>query len=144
MLFILYMSNNRTLEKKIVDLEERILKIEKQIKKIIGGNLGNKKELGSFKTKLAENLDNIGTQDLVIICLKLEQKQSKSQLEDTIKKWGKPSSSWFKSNNFKARLKDKGFIMKDGENEKNEEVFSLTQVKGVKTANKLFKKYELI
>ncbi len=137
------MSNNDTLEKKILDLEKRVSKIEKLIKKISGGNLSNNKALGAFETKLAEKLDDIGTQELVIICLKLKQKQSKSQLQDTIKNWGKPSSSWFKSNNFKARLKDKGFIMKDGKNENDEDVFSLTQVKGVKTANELFEKYEL-
>jgi len=132
-----------TVEARLLNLENKISQIEKQLKNIVEERPKNQINFGSFEKKLSEKLDDIGTQDLVIVCLKLKQKQSKSQLEDTIKNWGKPSSSWFNSNNFKARLRDKGFIMKDGKNENDEDVFSLTQIKGVKMANQLFKKYEL-
>lgn len=132
-----------TVEDRLLNLEEKVSRMEKQLKNIVEDKPRNQINLGSFEKKLSEKLDDISTQDLVLICLKLKQKQTRLQIENTIENWGKPSHTWFQHSHFKVRLKDRGFIMKDGKDEKGKDLFSLTQVKGVKTANKLFEKYAL-
>ncbi|MEX0657406.1 MAG: hypothetical protein WD154_07685 [Nitrosopumilaceae archaeon] len=94
-----------TVEDRLLNLEEKVSKIEKQLKNIVEEKPRNLTNLGMFEKKLSEKTDDINTKDLVLICLKLKQKQTKLQIENTVESWGRPARSWFKTNNFKVRLK---------------------------------------
>lgn len=64
-------------------------------------------------------------------------------MKDTLISWGakKTIDKWFKGGNFNNRLIGKGIVMKDGEDENTDELFSLTKVRGIKLAETLDEKY---
>ena len=85
---------------------------------------------------LIEKADKIGTQGLVLIALRLEPQPTKSTIKNMLIEWGKNVGNWFEGGNFNSRLIKKSLIKKDGTNEKNEDLFSLTK-KGKLTTDKL-------
>ncbi len=74
-----------------------------------------KKRSSNLENKIREKINEIGIQHLVILILKFKTKQTKSQIEETIRRWNKPVGSWFKGGNFNKRLLRKSILMKDGQ-----------------------------
>ena len=132
------MSKIEEIEKRVKDLEKRITTLEKQEKTRISKRKGS----DSIESQIKEKVSEIGIMHLVILTLKIKSKQSREQIKNKLEEWEKPIGSWFGGGNFKNRLLKKGFVMKDGKNKENEDVFSLT-MRGNKSAEKLIEKYEL-
>lgn len=65
---------------------------------------------------------------MIIISLKLNGKQSKEQIKNTLQDWGKVYGNWFEGGNFNGRLVKKNIVKKEeARDEKNEDLFSLTK-----------------
>lgn len=96
----------------------------------------------SLENKIKERINEIGIQHLIILILKNKTKQTKSQIEETVRKWNKPIGSWFRGGNFNKRLLKKSLLMKDGESDSGESQFALT-MKGLREAENLINKYGL-
>jgi ribosomal protein L11 len=123
-----------------VTLEERIERLEKRVQKLEDAAMTRaapkSTEIGAVPT---ENVDTIATQDLVSIALRLKPQQTKSTIKNMLNEWGKNVGNWFEGGNLNSRLIKKSLIKKDGANEKNEDLFSLTK-KGKLTTDKLIEK----
>ena len=126
------------LEKKFFELEKRVTKLENKTIK----STQSIEKITGIEEKLSENIEKIGFQNLVILALRISDKQTKKQLKSTIISWGakKTIDVWFKGGNFNNRLLGKGIVMKDGKNEEDD-LYSLTKIKGVKLAASLIEKY---
>lgn len=129
------------LEKKLIELESRVSKLEKNPDNLVS----SKNKLDDISLKLQGKVDKIGQQNLIIIALYHKPKQSKSDLLNTLLSWGikKTIYKWFQGGNVNNRLLNPGIILKDGQNAKNEDLFSLTVTKGMPKAEELIKKYNL-
>jgi hypothetical protein len=123
------------LEKTVQDLEKRISRLEQAV-------YGKKERspAAGFEQALVEKIDEIGTQDLILLALLQKPKQTKAELRAVLADWGKAFGSWFEGGNFSGRLVKAGLVKKDGENEKGEDIFALTK-KGEMEADALAKKY---
>ncbi|MEO9277414.1 MAG: hypothetical protein ABI340_06525 [Nitrososphaera sp.] len=125
----------------MTDFEERFQKIEERIAKIeqflfTGGSRPKSKGIEKL---LIDNVDDISTQHLVVIALFLKPKQTKQEIKKMLEDWGKAVGNWFQGGNMNNRLLKKGVIKKDGANDKNEDLFSLTG-KGGKMAEEFIEK----
>ena len=129
------MGNVEKLEKRIIDLEKRVAKLENP-------SISNLNSTTSFESKIVERIDDIGIQHLVLLALKIKQKQSRLELKQKVASWQKPIGTWFDGSSIKIRLLDTHQIIRDGKDEKNKELYSLGS-KGVRTVKDLIKKYEL-
>lgn len=126
-----------SLEKKVEQIEKRLIGLESgQTTKI------RSKSNSNLQNKIIEKINEIGIQHLVILSLKIKPKQTKSEIETTIRSWNKPVGSWFRGGNFNKRLLKTGLIMKDGIGNSNDHQFSLT-MRGLREAEKIVGKYEL-
>jgi len=136
------MGNNSTPEKRIQDLEKRIVILESRVSKLENsGTLSSQTSSNSILTKLTDKFDEIGQQNIVIIALKINPRQTEEQLISIIEGWGIPIKKWFQTTNFQNRLVKKGLVNTVGKNDDEKEIFSLTEVKGNKFADELIKKY---
>lgn len=121
------------LEKTVQDLEKRVLRLEQAV-------YGKKERAATnFEQALVGKIDEIGTQDLILLALLQKPKQTKAELRVMLADWGKAFGSWFEGGNFSGRLVKSGLVKKDGENEKGEDIFTLTK-KGEMEADALAKK----
>ncbi|MFZ0184833.1 MAG: hypothetical protein WAL88_08380 [Nitrosotalea sp.] len=107
---------------KVDELIEKI-KTKKQIKS------------ESLEILIANQIDNMPITDLVVIALRIQDNQTKSQLSKTIGEIGRDVGSWLRGGNINNRLIKTGLIRKVGTME-DQNVFSLT-VKGMILAEKL-------
>lgn len=127
-------------EKKLTDLEKRVSALEiKKNPKSVNNGYQSKLEI-----LLVEKIAQLKPQDLTILILHLESKQTRIQIKDKFKSLGatKKMIKWFKGGNFKQRLINEGIVFEDGTNEKNKILYSLTQGKGRKKASDIINKLE--
>lgn len=96
-------------------------------------------KLDSFKIQLAQQIDETPIPQLILILLRTSSPQTKFQLIQTLREIGRDIESWFRGGNFSKRLMKKGYAIKIGTNDQNEELFSLT-TKGMIFAEKLIEK----
>ena len=121
------------LEKTVQDLEKRVLRLEQAV-------YGKKERAATnFEQALVGKIDEIGTQDLILLALLQKPKQTKAEVRAALADWGKAFGSWFEGGNFSGRLVKSGLVKKDSENEKGEDIFTLTK-KGEMEADALAKK----
>ncbi|MGI0020288.1 MAG: hypothetical protein ACREAY_07435 [Nitrososphaera sp.] len=121
------------LEKTVQDLEKRLLRLEQAF-------YGKKEKAATgFEQALVGKIDEIGTQDLILLALLQRPKQTKAEIRAVLADWGKAFGTWFDGGNFSGRLVKSGLVKKDGENDKGEDVFALSK-KGEMEADALAKK----
>ncbi|HVX02148.1 MAG TPA: hypothetical protein VHA09_03260 [Nitrososphaera sp.] len=96
---------------------------------VYGGNNnnGSKEVTHGLEQRIVEKVDDIGTQDLVLVALMQKPKQSKAQIRQMLDDWGKAYGSWFDGGNFSGRLVKAGLVKKDGSSDTGEDLFSLTK-----------------
>ena len=104
------------------------------------------KELTALRSKdvedrLVENADKLKSQEMLIISLKLNSKQTKDEFKRTLQDWGKVFGNWFDGGNFNGLLVKKNVVKKEGKNENDEAAFSLTR-RGEMLADELIAKLE--
>lgn len=123
------MDNNNTsssLEKAVSDLQKRVASLEQAVYGSTGGN-GQKAATRGLEQRIVEKVDDIGTQDLVLVALMQKPKQSKAQIRQILDDWGKAYGSWFEGGNFSGRLVKAGLVKKDGASDAGDDLFSLTK-----------------
>lgn len=121
------------LEKIIQDLEKRVERLENAVYKKPAA------ERQDVTSLVVGNVDKIGTQDLIILALRIKPDQTKAEIKSILGDWGKSYGSWFEGGNFSGRLIKKGFVKKSGQNKEGEELFQLTK-KGELHADELLSK----
>jgi hypothetical protein len=111
------------LEKTVADLEKRLARLEQAV-------YGNKEDAAGMakglEQKIVENIEKLGTQDLILLALKMRPSQTKAQIRAVLADWGKAFGSWFEGGNFSGRLVKSGLVRKDGQSD-GEDTFSLTK-----------------
>jgi hypothetical protein len=117
------------LEKTIRDLQKRVASLEQAIYK------SSTTSTRGLEKRLVEKVDEMGTQELIMIALRLKEKQSKEEIKAVLSDWGKAYGSWFEGGNFSGRLIKKGFVKKDGQSSSGEDLFSLTKKGEIDTDN---------
>ena len=123
-------------EERISSLEKRVEILEKTIS--VTGIRQNK--LGkNFEQILIKQIDSIPTQHLVVISLMVHNEQTKKEIEETLRDWGKNYRSWFGGGNFNNRL-IKTLIVKQSEQKNKIPTYTLTK-KGKIEAEKIINKY---
>lgn len=123
------------LEKQVRDLQKRVASLEQTV-------YSNPKSAArGLEQRLAEKVDDIGTQDLIVVALRIKPKQDKEAIKGVLSDWGKAYGSWFEGGNFSGRLIRKGLVKKDGQNDSGEDLFSLTK-KGEIEADNLITKLQ--
>lgn len=123
------------LEKTVADLEKRLARLEQAVY--------GRKDAGlarGFEQQLVQKIEDVGTQDLILLALQIKPKQTKAEIRTVLADWGKAFGSWFDGGNFSGRLVKSGLVKKDGESD-GEETFSLTK-KGELEADTLAKKIQ--
>lgn len=126
------------LENRIGEIERRLAKLEKMLPKE-SHHMTNSDEL---ERKLVENAGKMNTQEMIVISLRLNGKQTKERVKSTLQDWGKVYGNWFDGGNFNGRLVRKNIVKKEDKNEKNEDLFSLTK-RGEMLADELITKVNL-
>jgi hypothetical protein len=112
------------LESRISDIERRLSKLEAALQ----GTGSTALQSSALEAKLVQNAEKLKTQEMIIVSLKLNGKQSKEQIKKTLQDWGKVYGNWFEGGNFNGRLVKKNIVKKEeAKNEKNEDLFSLTK-----------------
>jgi hypothetical protein len=112
------------LESRISDIERRLSKLEAALQ----GTRSTALQSSALEAKLVQNAEKLKTQEMIIVSLKLNGKQSKEQIKKTLQDWGKVYGNWFEGGNFNGRLVKKNIVKKEeAKNEKNEDLFSLTK-----------------
>jgi hypothetical protein len=130
--------DSSNLEKVVSDLQKRVASLELAV--YGSGGSGPKKAAGrGLDQRIVEKVDDIGTQDLILVALMLTPKQSKAQIRQVLSDWGKAFGSWFEGGNFSGRLVKAGLVKKDGTSDAGEDLFSLTK-KGEMEADNLVSK----
>ena len=129
------------LENRIVDLERRLSKLEAAVAEGVGQQqfLPTTRP-NNLEVKLVENSDKMNTQELIIISLKLNGRQTKEEIKKTLQDWGKVYGNWFDGGNFNGRLVKKNIVRReDDKGPNNEDLFSLTK-RGEMLADELIAK----
>ena len=123
--------------------EERISSLEKRVeileKTISVADIRQNKLGKNFEQTLIKQIDSIPTQHLVAISLMIHNKQTKKEIEETLRDWGKNYRSWFSGGNFNNRL-IKTLIVKQSEQKNKIPMYTLTK-KGKIEAEKIINKY---
>ncbi len=119
------------LEKKIIELETRVTKLEKlDLLPPVSTNLSG------FPKEIISNLDKISSKNLVLIGLKIQSSQSIDELKTNLLKIGWIEDTFFKKN-FSTVLVSKGLVRKVEDDAGNKGCFSLTE-RGIIVADELF------
>jgi hypothetical protein len=126
--------DSSNLEKVVLDLQKRVTSLEQAVY-----GSGSKPAGRGLEQRIVEKVDDIGTQDLILVALMLAPKQSKTQIRQVLSDWGKAFGSWFEGGNFSGRLVKAGLVKKDGASDTGEDLFSLTK-KGEMEADSLVSK----
>jgi len=126
--------DSSNLEKVVLDLQKRVTSLEQAVY-----GSGSKPARRGLEQRIVEKVDDIGTQDLILVALMLAPKQSKTQIRQVLSDWGKAFGSWFEGGNFSGRLVKAGLVKKDGASDAGEDLFSLTK-KGEMEADSLVSK----
>lgn len=100
-------------------------------------------KLDSFKIQLAQQIDEMPIPELILVILRTNSPQTRSQMLQTLQEIGKDIGSWFKGGNFSKRIVKKGYAIKVGKDDSNADLFSLT-TKGMIFAEKLIEKIKSI
>lgn len=129
--------DNSKFEKKLQNIEKRLFNLENAV--FGSGKVSSSQRASSIEKLLVEKIDEIKTQNLVIISLKLHGKQTRDEIKKTLQDWGKVFGNWFKGGNFTNRLLKTNIVKSSEKNDKGKDIFSLTQ-KGELLADKLIKK----
>jgi hypothetical protein len=124
------------LERRIGDIERRLSKLEEILQEERQSLTTRSNEL---EQRLVENADKTNTQEMIIISLRVNGKQTKEEVKRMLQDWGKVYGNWFDGGNFNGRLVRKNIVKKDGKNEKDEDLFSLTK-RGEMLADELITK----
>ena len=125
-------------------LYEKIKDIQKRLSKLEDAVFGEESSFSNTKgieRTIVEKIEEIKTQHLIVISLKLKGNQTRDELKKTLQDWGKVFGNWFRGGNFKNRLLTPNIVKVIEKNEKGKDVFSLTQ-KGNLLAEDLIKKIE--
>ena len=124
------------LESRIGDIERRLSKLEE----ILQGERQSQTTISNeLEQRLVENADKMNTQEMIIISLRVNGKQTKEEVKRMLQDWGKVYGNWFDGGNFNGRLVRKNIVKKEGKNEMNEDLFSLTK-RGEMLADELITK----
>jgi len=124
------------LESRIGDIERRLSKLEE----ILQGERQSITTISNeLEQRLVENADKMNTQEMIIISLRVNGKQTKEEVKKMLQDWGKVYGNWFDGGNFNGRLVRKNIVKKEGKNEMNEDLFSLTK-RGEMLADELITK----
>ncbi len=130
------------LEQRFKDIEQRFKEMEQRVSILEHSEVPTSQpDSDSILTKLADKFGKIGPQNIVIIALKINPRQTKEQLISIIEGWGTPIKKWFKTNHFKSRLLDNGLVIIVGKNDDAKDIFSLSEIKGNKLADELIQRY---
>lgn len=124
-----------------MSVEERLTRIEERLnhlEKIVANKKNNSEvsEDANLEALILTKIDEIGPQDLAVICLKMRPKQTKSEIAIMFKEFGKAHGDWFNGSNF-TRLISKGIVIEDGVNDKNVQLYSLSKRGDKVTAQKI-------
>jgi hypothetical protein len=114
------------LESAVRDLQKRVAALEQAAYK------GPQASARGLDKRIAEKVDKIGTQDLIVVALRLNPKQTKDQIKSVLSDWGKAYGNWFEGGNFSGRLVKKGLVKKglvkkDGQGDAGDDLFALTK-----------------
>ena len=124
------------LESRIGDIERRLSKLEEILQ---GERQSQTTRSNELEQRLVENADKMNTQEMIIISLRVNGKQTKEEVKTMLQDWGKVYGNWFDGGNFNGRLVRKNIVKKEGKNGKNEDLFSLTK-RGEMLADELITK----
>ena len=113
------------LEKKIVSIEARLSKLEDAI--LHGNPTASQTRADGLEARLIERAGKTKTQEMILISLRIKDKQTREQIKKTLQDWGKVYGNWFDGGNFNGRLLKKNIVRKDGKDGSNDETFSLTK-----------------
>ena len=123
--------------------DERISSLEKRVEileKTISVTDTKQNELSkNLEQTLIRKIGSIPTQHLVVISLRIHNEQTKKEIEETLRDWGKNYHSWFRGGNFNNRL-TKTLIVKQSEQKNKTPMYTLTK-KGKLEAEKIINKY---
>ena len=110
-------------------IEDRFRDIERRLSKLESAFEGSPSHgrAGGIESKLVENADKINTQEMIVISLKLGGMQTKDQIKNMLKDWGKVYGNWFEGGNFNGRLVKKNIVRGEEKDGKGEDMFSLTK-----------------
>lgn len=97
----------------------------------------NDSEVDPFEVLLANQIDDVSIPELIILSLRINESQTKSEIIQTISKWGRVTEKWFRGGNINNRLIKTGFIIK--KNSGKNDLFQLT-VRGMIQAEKILEK----
>lgn len=120
------------IEKAVRDLQKRVTALEQAI------HTSPNVTVSGLEQRLAGKVDEMGTQELILIALRLKPKQSKDKIKLRLSDWGKAYGSWFEGGNFSGRLIKKGLVKKD-DSSNADDLFTLTK-KGEIEADNLIAK----
>ncbi|NWG36839.1 hypothetical protein [Nitrososphaera sp.] len=123
------------LESAIRDLQKRVASLEQAVYK------APQATARGLEQRIAEKVDKVGTQDLIVVALRLNAKQTKDQIKAVLSDWGKAYGNWFEGGNFSGRLVKKGLVKKDGQTDTGDDLYSLTK-KGEIEADNLIAKLQ--
>lgn len=132
------MKGPASLENRLNQLEKRVGKLENAIHKK-GVSSTKSTRIQDVERILIDKIDKISVPHLVIIALKWKPKQTRAEIKQMLDDWGKVVGNWFKGGNMNNRLIKKNIVKRDGANENNEDLFSLTK-KGELVAEELINK----
>ncbi|HEY7507415.1 MAG TPA: hypothetical protein VH621_07380 [Nitrososphaera sp.] len=113
---------NDELEKRIAGIEARLSKLEDAL---LRG--GPQTTLDNLEARLVENASKINTQEMILISLRIKDKQTREQIKKSLQEWGKVYGNWFDGGNFNGRLLKKNIVRKGGIDDSNHETYTLTK-----------------
>lgn len=122
------------IERRILDIEKRLSILESSIK--AAPSVAVEKTPSVLEEKLPALVDDMGTQDLVLIALRLRNALTKEEIKKTLGDWGKAYGDWFTGGNFRSRLIGRGLVKLEDKKKNDQDAFSLTK-KGEKVVDEL-------
>ena len=128
----------------MIDIDTRFSQLEKRIQRLEKTIFNTKntvtnKTNNQIESSIVKKIDDFSMPDLIIMSLKLNEKQTKDDIQKTLQDWGKVFNNWLSGGNFNNRLLKTNIVKVIEKGEKGTNIFSLTQ-KGDLEANKLIEK----